>query len=422
MSARGPPFVSRPRRLDEVLPTISRVPKPPAIVVGLCTHGLANVRSLSRQGIPVIALESNWDQPSARTRLGWKVSLDALEGPPLHAALDAIAAASPRKPVLYVTNDRMVRDLNARQEHWRERYHLLFPRADLLSELIEKDTLAPLAERQGMKLPRSWSVSGAEARGELPSATLDDIPYPCIAKPATPMSAIKVLRPASRASLAESAKRHPEIERFIVQEWIPGDDEQVYFTAYYFDRDGAVRWPFAGQKIRQVPRTLGNSTSARGVDRPDLVEEGLKLFRGLEYRGVASVEFKLAPDGSPFFIEATVGRSDFWLKTLIVNGVDLPALVYSDLTGEPVRAASRQRNRFAWVDGDRDLGVFVESLLDPAIPRGRILRHVLEPKRFALFEWGDPLPYVAWLGRFGRRLLDAAGRRLRGPTPASPPA
>jgi len=413
--------VSRPHRLDEILPALSRAAKPPAVVVGLCAHGLANVRSLARQGIPVIALESNWSQPSSRTRFGWKVSLEALDGPPLHEALEAIAAASPRKPVLYVTNDRMVRDLNARQEHWRERFHLLFPRADLLSELIEKDTLAHLAERQGMTLPRSWSVSGAEARGERPSAVLDGIPFPCIAKPATPMSAIKVLRPESRASLAEAAGRHPEIERFIVQEWIPGDDECVYFTAYYFDRNGAVRWPFAGQKIRQTPRTLGNSTAARGVERPDLLEEGLKLFRGLGYRGVASVEFKLAPNGTPYFIEATVGRSDFWLKTLLVNGVDLPALVYSDLTGEPVRAASRQRNRFAWVDGDRDLGVFVESLLDPAIPRGRLVRHILEPKRFALFDWRDPLPYVAWWGRFGRKVLDSAERRLRRTTPGASP-
>ena len=404
----------RPQRLDAVLPLLARVSKPPAVVVGLCTHGLANVRSLARRGIPVVALESNWSQPSARTRLGWKVGLDALEGPPLHAALDAIAAASPKRPVLYVTNDRMVRDLNEDQDRWRERFHLLFPRAALLSELIEKDTLAPLAARQGLTLPRSWSVSGAEARGERPSAALDAVRFPCIAKPATPMSAIKVLRPDSRASLADAARQHPEIDRFIVQEWIPGDDQRVFFTAYYFDRQGSVRYPFAGQKIRQTPRTLGNSTAARGVDRPDLVDEGLKLFRGLDYRGVASVEFKLAPDGTPYFIEATVGRSDFWMKTLIVNGVDLPALVYADLTGEAIAAPSKQRNRHAWVDGDRDLGVFLESLSDPAIPKGRLLRELLEPKRFALYDWRDPVPYVVWCGRLARKIAGALRRRLPG--------
>jgi len=405
-----------PLSVEDVLPRLRRATRPPAVVVGLCTHGLANVRSLARQGIPVVALETNWAQPSAATRYGYKVGVSALEGPPLHQALDRIAEASPRKPVLYVTNDRMVRDLNRDQAHWRERFHLLFPEQALLRELIEKDTLAPLAERQGLRLPRSWSVAGAEVRGEAPSAALDSIPFPCIAKPVTPMSAIKVLRPPTREALAAATRHHPEIDRYIVQEWIPGDDESVHFTAYYFDASGNVRWPFAGQKIRQVPRTLGNSTAARGVDRPDLLEEGLRLFEGLGYRGVASVEFKLAPDGTPYFIEATVGRSDFWLKTLIVNGVDLPALVYGDLTGEPVTAPDRQRNRYAWVDGDRDGPVFVESIFDGAYPRARLLRHVLEPKRFALFDWSDLAPYLAWWGPMLRNTFAAVARRLRRPS------
>lgn len=409
-----------PRPLEEALPLLARADKPPAVVLGLCTHGLAIVRSLARAGVPVVVLETNWTQASTRTRYGVKVSVDALHGPALHDALERIAAASPRRPVLFVTNDRMVRDLNARQDHWRERFLLPFPDASLLSRLIEKDTLAPLAQAQGLRLPRSWAVTGAEARGEAPSPVLDAMPFPCIAKPATPMSAIKVLRPESRAALAAAARPHPEIDRFIVQEWIPGDDESVYFTAYYFDRAGAVRWPFAGQKIRQVPRTLGNSSAARGVHRPDLVEEGLKLFRGLGYRGIVSVEFKLAPDGTPYFIEATVGRSDFWLKTLIVNGIDLPALVYGDLTGLPMDVPSRQRNRAAWVDGDRDLPVFVESVFDARYPRSRLLRHIVEPKRFALFDWRDPAPYLAWWRPFLRQVAGAAARKLSPPR-AEPP-
>jgi len=384
-----------PLSVEDVLPRLRNSTRAPAVVVGLCTHGLANVRSLARQGIPVVALECNWAQPSAATRYGLKVGVRALEGPPLHDALERIAGASARRPVLYVTNDRMVRDLNRDQAHWRERFHLLFPEQALLRELIEKDTLAPLAERQGLRLPRSWSVAGAEVRGEAPSAALDAIPFPCIAKPVTPMSAIKVLRPRTREALAAATKGHPEIDRYIVQEWIPGDDERVFFTAYYFDASGDLRWPFAGQKIRQVPRTLGNSTAARGVVRPDLLEEGLRLFRGLGY------------------------RSDFWLKTLIVNGVDLPALVYGDLTGEPVAAPDRQRNRYAWVDGDRDGPVFVESVFDAGYPRGRLLRHVLEPKRFALFDWRDPAPYLAWWGPMLRSTAAAVARRLRRP-PAGP--
>lgn len=408
-------------RLDDVKAALAASSRPPAVVVGLCTHGLAIVRGLVRRGVVVVAVESNWKQPSSRTRYGLKLHHPDLYGPSLLNLLHELSRASKVKPVLFVTNDRMVRHLNRHQEALRRDFHLPFPRAELLDELIEKDTMTPLAVRQGLRIPRSWTVSGEAARDPSGAGMPAEIGFPCIVKPATPMSAIKVLLVPDRESFTKAAAAHPEIDRFIVQEWIEGDDERVHFTAYYFDREGRVRGAFAGQKIRQVPRTLGNSSAARGVYRPDLVDEGLKLFAGLGYRGIASVEFKLASDGTPYFIEATVGRSDYWMKTLPLNGVDLPALVYSDLTGVDLRAPERQRNRVAWVDGDRDLWVYLESWGDPACSKRRLLAQLLEPKRFALYDWRDPLPYLAWWGTLARRVGSIVARRFGarvGPVPA----
>jgi D-aspartate ligase len=400
------------RSLESVRPLLEGAKRSPAVLIGLCSHGLAILRSLVRKGVPVVVIESNWAQPSAQTRYGIKLHHPDLCGMSLLELLDDLGALGRPKPVLFVTNDRMVRLLNPHQEQLRRRYHLPFPRADLLSTLIEKDTLTPLAIGQGLRIPASETVSGGEARGEAPSAILDRTRFPCIVKPATPMSAIKALLPADRDALVRATRGHPEINRFIVQEWVPGGDERVHFVAYYFDREGRVRAPFVGQKIRQVPRTLGNSSAARGVDVPGLAEEGLKLFRGLDYRGIASVEFKLGPDGMPYFIEATVGRSDYWLKTLCVNGVDLPALVYQDLTGVALGAAERQRNRYAWVDGDRDVWVYLESWGDPSVSRARLIAQLFEPKRFALYDARDPRPYLAWCRQFAGQLAGAVGRRL----------
>jgi D-aspartate ligase len=386
----------------------------PAVVVGLCTHGLAIVRSLARRGVPVVAVESNWTQPSAATRYGLKLHHHDIHGSSLAPFLGELAAALPAGPVLFVTNDKMVRVVNDPRQGLRERYRIPIPRPELLLELIEKDTLGPLAERQGLRVPVTVAVSAEEARGAAPSAALDRAAFPGVVKPAVPMSSLKVEIVRDRAGLARVAAAHPDIDRYLLQQWIEGGDERVVFAAWYFDREGRPRGAFAGQKIRQVPRTLGNSSAARGIDRPDLVEEGLRLFRGLDYRGIASVEFKLAPDGAPWFIEATVGRSDYWLKTMIVNGVDLPALVYSDLAGVDLGASERQRNRAAWVDGDRDLGVYLESWSDPAMPKGRLIAQLFEPKRFALFDWRDPRPYLAWLTPLVRRVRGAVSRRLGG--------
>lgn len=400
------------RSLESVTPLLERAERSPAVLIGLCSHGLAILRSLERKGVPVVVIESNWAQPSSRTRYGIKLHHPDLYGASLLDLLGEIGARARSKPVLFVTNDRMVRLMNPHQEALRRHYHLPFPRADLLSTLIEKDTLTPLAIRQGLRIPASETVSGAEARSEAPSPVLDRVRFPCIVKPVTPMSAIKVLLPEDRDTLARATRPHPEIDRFVVQEWVAGGDERVHFAAWYFDREGRVRAPFVGQKIRQVPRTLGNSSAARGVDLPGLLDEGLKLFRGLDYRGIASVEFKLAPDGTPFFIEATVGRSDYWLKTLTVNGVDLPALVYEDLTGTPLDAEARQRNRYAWVDEDRDVWVYLESWGDPSVSKARLLAQLVEPKRFALADVRDPRPFLVWCGHFARHVVQGLGRKL----------
>jgi D-aspartate ligase len=368
----------------------------------------------------VIAIESNWEQPSAATRLGWKLHHPDLYGESLLELLSEMGRALPPTPVLFVTNDKMVRLVNANQESLARHFRLPFPRPELLNELIEKDTLGPLAVRQGLRIPRTLTLRGEDARAAASSASLSNTRFPCVVKPATPMSAIKAVLVDSPSALESVARQHPEIDCFLLQEWIEGGDEAVYFTAYYFDREGRARGAFAGQKIRQVPRTLGNSSAARGVDRPDLIEEGLRLFRDLDYHGIASVEFKVAPDGTPYFIEATVGRSDYWLKTLIVNGVDLPALVYSDLTGIPTGASERQRNRAAWVDGDRDLGVYLESWSDPGVSKARLIGQLFEPKRFALFDVRDLRPFAAWCAPFARRVAGAVTRRLA-PRPATKP-
>jgi predicted ATP-grasp superfamily ATP-dependent carboligase len=386
--------------------------RPPAVVVGLCSHGLAIVRSLARKEIPVVAVESNWSQPSARTRYGLKLHHPDIHGPSLARLLTDLAGALPPGPVLFVTNDKMVRVVNDPAAGLRARYRLPFPRPELLLELIEKDTLEPLARRQGLHVPGTSALTAAEARGEEPSAALNEAAFPCVLKPAVPMSSLKAAIVRDREDVARIAATHRDIDRYLLQQWIEGDDERVVFAAWYFDREGLPRGAFAGQKIRQVPRTLGNSSAARGIDRPDLIVEGLRLFRGLDYHGIASVEFKLAPDGTPWFIEATAGRSDYWLKTMIVNGVDLPALTYSDLADVDLRASERQRNRAAWVDGDRDLAVYLESWSDPTIPKRRLVAQLFEPKRFALFDWRDLRPYAAWLGPLARRARDAAARRL----------
>jgi UDP-N-acetylmuramoylalanine-D-glutamate ligase len=46
---------------------------PPAVVLGLGQNGMATARALGRAGIPVIGIDSDLTQASARTRFATKV-------------------------------------------------------------------------------------------------------------------------------------------------------------------------------------------------------------------------------------------------------------------------------------------------------------------------------------------------------------
>ena len=108
--------------LRQALPAAGR---PPAVVVGLCSHGLAILRSLSRKGVPVLAIESNWDQPSAQPRHGFKLHHDGRYGESLVRLL--LDWGRPyREAVLFVTNDKMVAALEPGEEATAA-VHLPFP-------------------------------------------------------------------------------------------------------------------------------------------------------------------------------------------------------------------------------------------------------------------------------------------------------
>src|SRR5688572_23134949 len=86
---------------------------PPAVVAGLCAHGLAIVRALARYEIDVHALEAVRTLPGCSTRLATVHPVEEVNGPGVVRALKALRGRIPGtdRPVLFLTNDNMVREV-----------------------------------------------------------------------------------------------------------------------------------------------------------------------------------------------------------------------------------------------------------------------------------------------------------------------
>ena len=109
---------------------------PDAVVVGLCAHGLAVARSLAARGLSVLALEPDASNPGVRTRLARVESRGPINGPGLATTLLSLAEESgwSRLPVLFLTNDNMVRNVAENCGVLRARYRWSWQ--DCASELL----------------------------------------------------------------------------------------------------------------------------------------------------------------------------------------------------------------------------------------------------------------------------------------------
>jgi D-aspartate ligase len=375
--------------------------KPPAVVLGLCAHGLAVARALAARGVTVFGLEQDAALPGVRSRAARVRLIPDLNGQGLVQAL-----LDPRNdwpgdlpPVLFPTNDNMVRVLAEAWPSLAGRYRLSWSGGrEQVRRLLEKSALEQRCLEAGCSYPASVRFD-AQTDPALVTAQLG---LPVIAKPARPLSSFKVRVINTIDELVDLRARHSDALPFIVQSFVPGGDERIRFCALYLDRGREIA-RFDGRKLRSRP--MGHTTIAEPLRDDAIHEQTLRFFRGLDLSGPVSVEWKLDADGHAWVIEPTVGRTDFWIDVCVANGVNLPWVEYCHQAGLSIPRVAQRYER-TWINTERDPG---------ALPwwAGQLARRRVSASRptFPYLSATDPGPVP-------RATLRAAQRLLRRLSPA----
>lgn len=375
--------------------------KPPAVLVGLCAHGLGQARDLHRAGIQVHALEADKNIPGTHTNSATIHWVGCINGPGLIKSLQQVALQlnSRHKPVLFLTNDRMVRTIGEHAEEISRHYHLSWAHcAHTILNLLSKDHIEQRCQTVGLNYPKSVLLTDA--------ATLEhdlaSLKPPIILKPTQPLSLFKTLVLDSTAAIKEHQSLVEQCLPVLAQEFIPGDDPKIRFGALYLEH-GKVLARFEGRKL--LSRPMGHTVI--GVSEPhDRIHElTLKFFDGLDISGAVSLELKEAPDGSFWVIEPTVGRTDFWAGLCTANGVNLPVIEYAAQTGKTI-PDTRQVTRAIWINTER----YPRALLwllghEPA----RLLRQRLHD---VYFDLKDIKPAIHARVRYHANLAIRAARKI----------
>lgn len=386
---------------------------PPAFVLGLGENGYGVARALARAGLDVTGFYGEARECGRFSRyVRARPLAPSLDGERICDLLIDHARRSVLRPVLIPTSDRFAFLLAQHQERLSKHFLYYWVAPDTLAASADKARTAQLCERAGVAFP----LTRATVAGEGLAALCASLPFPCLVKPnrsfggAFPQG-MKNFVAAGPAELTAFYRAHSHLlGNTVCQQIIEGGDDDILQCTVLMRGSGAPI-TFCTRKLHQYPPGYGVMCYGRSEDHRLLRSESLKLLQALQYRGLASLEFKhCRRDGRLYFIELNP-RLPWYNALFEAAGVNLAHLACMDLSGKAIPVPPRQRDGVHWVGVKLDFGWYLQTRRGMRASFPKWLAGLLRARSFAWFDWRDPVPFL----HATVQLIQLAASRLRQP-------
>ncbi|BCS97095.1 hypothetical protein DSLASN_27270 [Desulfoluna limicola] len=362
--------------------------------------GLFTARSLVGCVSHITGITMNRNAPCCRSRV-WNrlVVVDTISE--TLTELLSLGVASQTQSVLFAAQDIVIKMISDNREALAPYYRFVLPDREVVNTLIDKGKFYDWAVTKGFSVPASSIVSNRKELNEV----LGRGKYPMIIKPVVKnevwdrkSSASKVYKIYSQSAYdclsVDLLDLSPEL---LLQQWIPGGDEDVWFCLVYMGRDGEVKGSYTGRKLLQWPIGQGNTAAAVGEKNETVAELTGSIFRSVGFYGLGSLEFKRnVQDGKYYIIEPTVGRNDYQSGIALAGGLNLTAMASADAAGICWHIDSKHKH-VTWIDGEgalRSLWGGATIRETRAIFFATLCSH---PIAWSLLKANDPFPFIAWV-------------------------
>src|SRR5215207_3028304 len=211
-------------------------------------NGLAAIRSLGRHGVRVLAVDHRSWALGYRSRYAERT---LAPDPATHekAFVEAVAALAEQAgddtvPV-FPTHDEYLNALARHVEEVPVSLRFPFPSWSDLEAIQSKRHQLDVAESVGVPTPGTR-------------------------------------HPRSKEELEEAFDLAASFEP-MVQEFIPGGDDELYSLGSYLNREGEPLGLFSGRKLRQTRSSMGTCRVGEAVWVDEVVDEGLRFLRALGF-------------------------------------------------------------------------------------------------------------------------------------------
>ncbi len=318
------------------------------------------------------------------------------------------ARTQEEKPVLFFESDAELLMVSRNRQTLEQFFRFAIAEQTMVEDLVDKERFQKLAQQMQLPVPAAQRLQPQES-----SPDDLDLRYPVIVKPLTRRpDSWKAVTAAGKALRIDSSDELWRVWPRIVdsgvdvlaQELIPGPETSIESYHVYVNSDGVIAGEFTGRKIRTYPREYGDSTALETTDQTDVAALGREVVRRLGLYGVAKLDFKRAPNGELFLLEINP-RFNLWHHLGAVAGVNIPALVYADLTGQPAKAPSVAQAGMRWCRLWQD----VRTARQDRVSLARWFRWAITCEAKRLLAWDDPMPLV---GGVVWRVIDGVKTRF----------
>ena len=282
-----------------------------------------------------------------------------------------------------------------------------------------KDYQYQACERLGVPYPRSHLIDENASSDDFEAFT-----FPLIIRPVARSEKVKKVfrtlivnsRPDLEAQWHQLRRQVPDIGvPFLASEIIPGDASNIYAYVAYRSPRGIIHNEWVGKKLSQAPTDFGVFSSA-STEAPEEVRVlGRRLLDGMNLFGICEPEFKRDCRNGEYRLMEINLRAMMWHRTGNLAGVFLQYSQLLDAFSMDVPTFSQDRGRICHF-------IYMKHELSNLFRRrgyARVFWRNLtqgDRRRFAVFNWPDPVPMFAdavlFAGLLGRKALRSARGQL----------
>jgi D-aspartate ligase len=382
---------------------------PPALLLG----GLNMVRALGLGGIRVIVASPEPDGVAAYSRF----ACSSLLLPPLEnraAVVETLARAGERlagaagcRVPLFYSNDDYLSLVQENQAALGRYFSLVLNEPEVAQALIDKDRFESFAHSRGLPVPRTlqWDE-------------LERCRAPVLVKPKVKIGyddspvRIKLFRGLGKARVFANG---PEVaadplarqlsDRLLLQEYVAGDDRQLWSFHGYADENGELLAWFVGRKLRTYPLLTGQSAFLEMVHDKAFAFVGRQVAARVPLRGVFKIDFKQDAVTGAWRVLEINARFNLWHYLAARNGLNVPCIAYEYLTEGIRPAASSYSTAYRWLSLRHDYRAYRALAVRGELGFWAWLRSIVRSAKVCeFFSWTDPLPFVRHCMSRARRI------------------